>query len=213
MSGDIVIVDMQISNLASVLQALQQIGAPPHVPATAQNVESASAILLPGVGSFGDGMASLRQKQLVDPIKRAAKRGTPVFGICLGMQMLAERSEEFGEHEGLGLIGGDVKRLQPREPDFRVPNIGWCDVTATRPSALFPNGVAGCYYHVHSYHFVPKDCAITVGTINYAGTPHVVALEAGNLFGVQFHPEKSQDDGLQVIANFIAALPKMRRSR
>jgi imidazole glycerol-phosphate synthase subunit HisH len=211
MSGEIVIVDLQICNLASVLQALQQIGAPPHVFATAENIEAAGAILLPGVGAFGDGMANLRQKQLVGPIRRAAERGTPVFGICLGMQLLAERSEEFGVHEGLGLIEGNVTRLTPSGPDFRIPNVGWCDVTATRPSVLFPSGTGGCYYHVHSYHFVPKNKSVTTGTIDYAGLQLMVALEYGNLFGVQFHPEKSQDDGLRVLARFFSALPKMHR--
>jgi len=211
MSSHIVIVDLEISNLASVLQALRQIGAPPHAFATAQNIEFADAILLPGVGAFGDGMGSLRQKQLIDPIKRAAGRGTPIFGICLGMQLLAEHSEEFGSHEGLGLIKGEVVRLRPSEPEFRVPNIGWCDVEAVRPSVFFPNSAAGCYYHVHSYHLVPKDRAVAVGIIDYAGSQHVVALDTGNLFGVQFHPEKSQDDGLRVLANFFAALPHMQR--
>ena len=212
MTGGIVIVDMQISNLASVLQALQQIGAPPHVFATPENIRSARAILLPGVGAFGDGMASLQQKQLVDPIRQAAKRGTPVLGICLGMQLLAHHSEEFGLHAGLGLIEGHVTRLQPGGAGFRVPNIGWCDVTATRPSTLFPNSSAGCYYHVHSYHFVPRDKSVTTGTIDYSGAPHVVAIEAGNLFGVQFHPEKSQDDGLRVLASFFSALPRLQRA-
>ena len=212
MTGDIVIVDMQISNLASVLQALQQIGAPPHVFATPENIRSARAILLPGVGAFGDGMASLQQKQLVDPIRQAAKRGTPVLGICLGMQLLAHHSEEFGLHAGLGLIEGHVTRLQPGGAGFRVPNIGWCDVTATRPSTLFPNSSAGCYYHVHSYHFVPRDKSVATGTIDYSDAPHVVAIEAGNLFGVQFHPEKSQDDGLRVLASFFSALPRLQRA-
>ena len=212
MTAEIVIVDMQISNLASVLQALQQIGAPSHDFATPENILSARAILLPGVGAFGDGMASLRQKQLDDPIRRAAQRGTPIFGICLGMQLLAHHSEEFGSHSGLGLLEGRVTRLNPTEKDFRVPNIGWCDVRATRPSTLFPKAEAGCYYHVHSYHFVPRDKSVTTGTIDYSGTPHVVAIEAGNLFGVQFHPEKSQDDGLRVLANFFSALPTLRRA-
>ena len=211
MTGEIVIVDLQISNLASVLQALQQIGAPSHVFATPETIRSASAILLPGVGAFGDGMASLSQKQLIEPIKQAAGRGTPVFGICLGMQLLAQHSEEFGLHAGLGLLEGHVTRLKPNGADFRVPNIGWCDVTATRQSTLFPNAKAGCYYHVHSYHFVPKLKSMTTGTIDYSGTPHVVAVEAGNLFGVQFHPEKSQDDGLRVLASFFSTLPKLQR--
>jgi imidazole glycerol-phosphate synthase subunit HisH len=212
MTDKIVIVDMQISNLASVLQALQQIGAPSHGLATPENIPTADAILLPGVGAFGDGMAGLRQKKLDEPIRQAARRGTPIFGICLGMQLLAQHSEEFGLHSGLGLLEGHVTRLKPTEKEFRVPNIGWCDVTATRPSTLFPKAAAGCYYHVHSYHLVPRDKSVATGTIDYSGTPHVVAVEAGNLFGVQFHPEKSQDDGLRVLASFFSALPGLRRT-
>jgi glutamine amidotransferase len=209
----IALVDMEIGNLASVLHALRRINAPAHVLATSQNLCDASAILIPGVGAFGDGMASLTDKGLVEPIRRAAQVGVPVFGICLGMQLLAEQSEEFGAHKGLGLIAGEVRRLDPKGTSFRVPNVGWCDVAATRSSVLFPECEGCCCYHVHSYHFVPSDPGVTVATIDFAGTPHVVAVECGNLFGVQFHPEKSQSDGLQVLANFFAALPQMRRPR
>lgn len=197
----IAIVDMEVSNLGSVLQALKQVGAPPHEIAGPHNLETAAAILLPGVGAFRDGMASLRAKALIEPIRRAAKNGTPILGICLGMQLLARHSEEYGIHEGLGLLPADVVRLEATQPGFRVPNIGWCDVAATRSSALFPHG-GGCFYHVHSFHVVPDDAAAVAATIDFSGARVAVAIESGNLFGVQFHPEKSQDDGLQVLANF-----------
>jgi glutamine amidotransferase len=205
-SARIVIVDMQISNLASVLHALDRVNAPDLELATRANIETAAAVLLPGVGAFKDGMASLREKGLIESIRAAAAREVPIFGICLGMQLLADRSEEFGVHEGLGLVKGEVKRLAPRDPAFRVPNIGWCDVEATRASTLFPQGQAGCYYHVHSYHFVPADPGAAAATMQFAGEDVVVAIEQGNLYGVQFHPEKSQDDGLGVLSNFFAAL-------
>lgn len=210
MSAPVVIVDMQISNLGSVLHALARVGAPPHELATPANIGSAAAVLLPGVGAFNDGMTNLREKGFIEPIRHAAAAGVPVLGICLGMQLLADRSEEFGVHPGLGLISGEVKRLSPRDA-VRVPNIGWCDVRATRESTLFPHAKAGCYYHVHSYHFVPADAAAIAATMNFAGDEVVVAVEQRNLCGVQFHPEKSQDDGLQVLSNFFTSLRRSGR--
>jgi imidazole glycerol-phosphate synthase subunit HisH len=204
MSG-FVLVDMGISNLGSVRQALARVDAPQMAAASAANVEGARAILLPGVGAFGDGMASLRAQKLVEPIRRAAARGTPVFGICLGMQLLAEESEEFGRHEGLGLLPGRVRRLQADREGFRVPNIGWCDVTPTRTGRLFPNG-GGCCYHVHSFHLEPRDPSVVAATIDFSGRKVAVAVENGNLYGVQFHPEKSQDDGLAVLAAFFEGM-------
>jgi glutamine amidotransferase len=199
----IAVVDLKISNLASVLQALHRVGAADCEFASPANVERAEAIVLPGVGAFGDGMASLREQDLVGPIKAAAAAGKPVFGICLGMQLLARSSTEFGDHEGLGLVGGAVRRLEPAQRGDRVPNIGWCDVTPARPGVLFPDGAGGCFYHVHSYHFVPEDARVVAASIRFGGADVAVAIESGNLFGVQFHAEKSQDDGLQVLSNFL----------
>ena len=204
-----VLVDMQISNLASVRQALKRIGVPELARATPDNLANAEAVLLPGVGAFGDGMASLREQGLVEPIRRAAKAGVPVFGICLGMQLLADESEEFGQHQGLGLLPGRVRKL-PAAPGFRVPNIGWCDVTATPASRLFPKGGGTCY-HVHSFHLEPKDASVVSATIDFAGRKVAVAVEAGNLLGAQFHPEKSQDDGLGVLAAFFDWLRNRRQ--
>ncbi|MEA3192935.1 MAG: imidazole glycerol-phosphate synthase subunit HisH, partial [Betaproteobacteria bacterium] len=162
-----VLVDMQISNLASVRRALEIIGVAGLPRATKDNVAAADAVLLPGVGAFGDGMASLREQGLVEPIRRAAKAGVPVFGICLGMQLLADESEEFGKHEGLGLVPGKVRKL-PAVPGFRVPNIGWCDVTAKPASRLFPSGSGTCY-HVHSFHLEPKDPSVVSAAIDFGG--------------------------------------------
>jgi glutamine amidotransferase len=202
----IALVDLKISNLGSVLQAFRLVSAPPVEAASRDNLGSASAILLPGVGAFGDGMASLREQGLAEPIRAAASRGVPVFGICLGMQLLAETSEEHGTHEGLGVVRGHVRRLEATEPGFRVPNIGWCDVVTSRPSVLFPKNGGGSFYHVHSYHLVPVDGATAAAHIEFSGRRVVVALQAGNVFGVQFHPEKSQDDGLDVLASFFTHL-------
>ncbi|MGJ4932282.1 imidazole glycerol phosphate synthase subunit HisH [Bradyrhizobium sp. HKCCYLS2038] len=207
----ITVVDMGISNLASVLQAFRQIGAPPVQFATSDNIERATAIILPGVGAFGDGMSSLVSKGFVEPLRRAVRAGVPTLGICLGMQLLADSSEEFGHHDGLGLIEGQVKRLESDDRDYRIPNIGWCDVVSEGSSVLFPTADQRCFYHIHSYHMVPLDSDVVTGTIAFAGQRCVVAIEKGNLFGVQFHPEKSQHDGLEVLANFFAAIPRMRK--
>lgn len=196
----IALVDLRISNIGSVRHALARTGGAATEVATADTISRASAVIIPGVGSFGDGMASLRQQGLIEPIRFAARNGVPVFGICLGMQLLASESEEHGRHEGLGLIEGRVIRLAPSHPGFRVPNIGWCDVRVTRPSRLFESAAGACFYHVHSFHLVPKDQNTIAATIDYGGQQVAVAVERGNIVGVQFHPEKSQDDGLDLLA-------------
>lgn len=198
----IALVDLHISNIGSVRHALARIGVPVAEIAAPSTIERASVIVLPGVGAFGDGMASLRKQGLVEPIREAARRNVPVFGICLGMQLLASESEEHGLHQGLGLVPGRVVRLDPTQRSFRVPNIGWCDARVTKPSLLFDEAERGCFYHVHSFHLVPDDRASVAATIAYSGRDVVVAVENGNLFGVQFHPEKSQDDGLELLARF-----------
>ena len=199
----IALVDLRISNIGSVRHALARAGCPNTVEATATSISRASALVIPGVGSFGDGMTSLREQGLIDSIRQAAKAGMPVFGICLGMQLLASESEEHGLHEGLGLIEGRVVRLAPSELGYRVPNIGWCDVRVTRPGLLFTSEPGGCFYHVHSYHLVPKDQSAIAAIMNYGGQQIAVAVEQGTIAGVQFHPEKSQDDGLDLLARFI----------
>ena len=122
------VIDLGISNIGSVLRAFQRLGSSPVVVNNARALTAARAIVLPGVGAFGDGMAALRAQGLVDPLQEAARSGRPILGFCLGMQLLADGSEEFGRHEGLGLIPGRVVRLKPGPAD-RVPNIGWCEVS------------------------------------------------------------------------------------
>jgi glutamine amidotransferase len=207
----IALVDLKISNLGSVLEAFRRIGAPPTHPATAGTLSAASAVVLPGVGAFGDGMNSLREQGLVEPIRQAAARRVPVLGICLGMQLLADQSEEHGHHPGLGLIPGNVRKLAPTQAGFRVPNIGWCDVRPTRRGELFPDEATGCFYHVHSFHLIPADTGNVAGTMEYSGSEVVSAVERGNVMGVQFHPEKSQDDGLRLLARFFAFLRRSGR--
>lgn len=199
----ITVVDSGIANIGSVTSALKRVGAELKVTTDPQAVADATALILPGVGAFADGMESLRRHSLIEPIRAAARAGKPVLGICLGMQLLADASEEFGLHEGLGLVPGRVVRL-PDHEHLRIPNIGWCDVALERRARLFAgveNGAA--FYFVHSYHLVCQDAGDVVGTIGFADTRFTVAVQRGNIYGAQFHPEKSQDVGLAFLANFV----------
>lgn len=199
----IALVDIGISNIASVTEAFRRIGAPVTLTADAGLLREASAIVLPGVGAFSDGMASLRAKKLVAPLQAAARAGTPLLGFCLGLQLLAAESEEMGRHEGLGLLRAKVVRLAPAAGE-RVPNMGWCDVAAAAGSTLL-RGIAphASLYFAHSYHLVCERAADVAATLDFGGGHITAAVEAGNLFGLQAHPEKSQDAGLTVLANFV----------
>jgi len=205
----IAVVDMGIGNLQSVLEAFRRVGAATFVTSSAEEVTRAEAVVLPGVGAFGDGMESLREKGLVEPLRRHAADGRPLFGICLGMQLLAEESEEHGRHAGLGILPGRVVRLAPTSRTCRVPNMGWCDVhPVPRPDgklfARVPHGEA--FYFAHSYHVSGARPEHVAAMIEYDGGTLAAALEHDNIFGIQFHPEKSQDAGLEVVAAFIDAV-------
>lgn len=203
------LVDMAMGNLQSVLEAFQRVGGKVTVTTRVEDVEQADAVILPGVGAFGDGMTSLRRNRLVEPLCRHVRdKKKPLLGICLGMQLLAEEGEEHGNHKGLGLIWGRVMKLKPSEKNCRVPNMGWCDVHVNNPKgSFFSTFVDGdAFYFAHSYHMEcgnPEDVA---ATIQYGGQRLTAAVERGNLFGVQFHPEKSQDAGLNVLAAFVNRL-------
>ncbi|MBX7207087.1 MAG: imidazole glycerol phosphate synthase subunit HisH [Verrucomicrobiaceae bacterium] len=200
----ITIIDSGIANIASVTSAFRRLGAGNCVTRQPCDLESAHAIVLPGVGAFADGMESLRKCALIEPVRRAAVRGTPILGICLGMQLLADASEEFGEHAGLGLVPGRVVQLSPGAAGDRVPNIGWCDVEPQAASRVFAGTAPGtAFYFVHSFHFRCADEKDVSASIKFGGASVAVAVERGNVFGVQFHPEKSQDAGLGVLENFV----------
>lgn len=201
----IAVIDTKVANIGSVVSALHRVGAKLQVTNDPREVESAHALLLPGVGAFADGMDSLRRHGLIEPIRAVANACRPVLGVCLGMQLLADAGEEFGHHEGLGLVPGRVVRL-PAMTGMRIPNIGWCDVEVQPGAASFAGVESGSsFYFVHSYCMVcvdPEDC---VGSIGLSGRPISVAVERGNVWGAQFHPEKSGDAGLAFLANFVAA--------
>jgi glutamine amidotransferase len=200
------IIDLGISNIGSVLRAFQRLGSSPALLEDASAVSTATAIVLPGVGAFGDGMAALRSRGLEAPLQEAARLGKPILGFCLGMQLLADSSEEYGQHRGLGLIPGRVLRLVPGAGE-RVPNIGWCDVTTRPGSRLFRNTPDKTpFYFVHSYHMLCSDPADAAATIAFGDTRVTVAVEHGNIFGLQCHPEKSQDAGLGVLDAFLTVV-------
>jgi glutamine amidotransferase len=197
----IAVVDSGIANVGSVMTAMARIGASAHVTAAAEDVARASAIVLPGVGAFADGMMALRKRGLVEPLRAAAALGTPILGVCLGMQLLASTGEEFGTHEGLGLVPGKAVRLVPTEGDERVPNMGWCDVEIRVDGGLFVPQPAS-FYFLHSYHLVCDDPADVVATLRSGGGDVAAGVRRGYVFGVQFHPEKSQDAGLELLDRF-----------
>lgn len=195
----VTVIDMGLSNLGSVLHALARIDVPARTSRAPGEVAESAALILPGVGAFGDGMASLRSAGLVEPLRRHVQAGRPLLGICLGMQLLADEGTEHGVHAGLGLVPGRVVRLSPRDPSQRVPNIGWCDVTPTVADGPLPR--EDCMYFVHSYHLVPRDPADIAATVDLS-PPVAAAVARGSVWGVQFHPEKSQDAGLAVLEAF-----------
>lgn len=193
------IVDIGLSNIGSVRQALSRVGAESMTARSAGDLAGADAVILPGVGAFGDGMAALRDQGLVEPLRAHAAAGRPLLGICLGMQLLASSSEEHGDHEGLGIVPGRVVRLSPSDPSLPVPNIGWCDV-----SDVASQDGDEAYYFAHGYHLIPDDPADVAGVFDYGG-PVTAIVRRGSVTGVQFHPEKSQDAGLEMLERFAAS--------
>lgn len=201
----ITMIDMGLCNLDSVRQAFQRVGVAIHVTDKAEEIGDASAIILPGVGAFGDGMNGLKQRGLIEPIRTyALQQQGPLFGICLGMQLMLDRSEEHGTHEGLGLIAGEAVRLEPESREYRVPNMGWCDVHTQNASSIFSSlEHEESFYFAHSFHTICSDAQDVAATIEYDNTNITAAIQRDNLFGVQFHPEKSQDAGLNIVRAFV----------
>ncbi len=202
----IALIDLDTGNLSSVMAAFQRVGGEVTRTNAPEDIERARAVVLPGVGAFGEGMAVLRGRGLAEPLRRhALERGRPLLGICLGLQFLADEGEENGRHAGLGLIPGRVVRLAPDRAGYRVPNIGWCDLTIERPGRLLPAPPArpACYF-VHSYWLDCADPADRTASIEYSGRALTAAVERHNVMGCQFHPEKSQQAGLDMLHAFLS---------
>ncbi len=202
MTKTVAIIDYGMGNVGSVVNALAFLRVPVLVTRDAQEIRRASHIILPGVGAFGEGIHNLQKFGLIPILQEAVGMGKPFLGICLGMQLLASSGEEGGVHEGLGFIPGRVRRFQVDEAKVRIPHIGWNDVSPKGNAFLFKNVSPLIFYFVHSFHLVPQDKDVVSATCNY-GEEFVVAVEKGSVFGVQFHPEKSQKSGLAVLTNFL----------
>lgn len=201
----IVVIDIGTSNITSVVNALKYVGGSSIVTDDPVVVSEADKIVLPGVGAFSAGYDALKKSLLEDPIRKHTQlEKKPFLGICLGMQMLATISYEGGEHAGLDLIPGQVKRLIADKHGYRVPNIGWCNVSANLSNKLMPDlDKELSFYHVHSYYFDCENSDNVVATIEFSSRRIPVLIQDGNIFGVQFHPEKSQDNGLDLLSQFV----------
>ena len=198
---DIAIVDYGMGNRRSVEKALEHVGARAHVTSEHARLRTAAGLIVPGVGAFPRAMESLRELGLDELLRERIEAGTPVLGVCLGMQLAFDSSSELGGTAGLGIIPGEVRALQPGK--LKLPHIGWNEVSFTRPdSQLVADLPSSCaFYHVHSLAPVVGDAADVLGTAEY-GTRFVSAVQRGSFYGVQFHPEKSSAAGLRLLANF-----------
>lgn len=201
-SCDALLVDAGTGNLRSVHHALMQLGFRIQVTSGPEDIlRHPGRVVLPGVGAFGSFMRGLHQRGLIEALQTAFRRGDPILGICVGMQALFAISEELGEHAGLGLLAGRVVRF-PDSEDLKVPHTGWNQLWFKAGSPLFENLPAGSYaYFNHSFYCANEYDADTSATTDY-GIDFTSAIQHDNLFGVQFHPEKSQGVGLRVLGNF-----------
>jgi imidazole glycerol-phosphate synthase subunit HisH len=202
--GRVAIVDYGLGNLRSVAGAVERLGHEPVVTSDPGELERADRLILPGVGAFGDGMRNLRERGLVEPLTRlVTDERRPILGLCLGSQLIARESAEFGSHEGLGWIDASVQRIATPDPTLRVPHVGWNEVRQVRESVLFDGLADGSlFYFVHSYHIDADDAELVKGETEY-GVRMAAVVERGNVYGTQFHPEKSQLAGLTLLGNFL----------
>jgi glutamine amidotransferase len=202
------IVDYGMGNLRSVQKAFEHIGEPAEICSSPTALASASRIVLPGVGAFRDAIAALHQHDLVNVLTDYIAADRPFLGICLGMQLLFSTSLEDGQHQGLDIIPGTVRRFQlPAE--FKIPHMGWNQLSVPQTPAhpLFNQLPENpWFYFVHSYHCVPEDTSWVAASTHY-GAPFVSSVARSNVMAVQFHPEKSQSAGLQLLRNFVSCSP------
>ena len=200
----IAIIDYGVGNLFSLAHSLQHIGADSAVTGDAEVIRSADHVILPGVGAFGDAIQKLRKTGLDRVVQSVAARGTPVMGICLGMQLLLDKSYEFGEHAGLGLIPGEVRPISEVIPrDYKIPHIGWNPLRLRGRHPIFRDVREGdCVYFVHSYYGAKCQPSV-IATAEY-GAELTAAVARGNVCGCQFHPEKSGEVGLGILRAFCA---------
>jgi glutamine amidotransferase len=197
---DIGVVDYGMGNRRSVEKALEHVGVRAVVSGDPDLLRAAAGLVVPGVGAFPRAMDRLGELGLDELLRERVRAGTPVLGICLGMQLAFDSSTEMGGAAGLGIVAGEVRALAPGA--LKLPHIGWNEVSFTKPSPLIADLPSRCaFYHVHSFAPVPAVAQDTLGTAEY-GAPFVTAVQSGSFYGVQFHPEKSSAAGLRLLANF-----------
>jgi glutamine amidotransferase len=204
----IIIIDYEMGNLRSVEKAFESLGYAAKVSADPLDIATADKLVLPGVGAFRDCIGNLRQGGFVAPLLEHVAAGKPLLGICVGMQMLFDTSEEFGRHQGLGLISGQVKRFPAGMVEggetLKVPHMGWNSIGLQRPDAPLFTGVEdGSYvYFVHSYYCDAADADVVAASCTYGEVTFAAAVWKDNIMATQFHPEKSQSIGLKIFDNF-----------
>lgn len=203
MTAAVAVIDSGSGNLRSVERALAAAGARPQVTSDPEIVAKAERIFVPGQGAFGDCVSSLHERGLDQAIREVVASGRPYFGICLGLQILFESSEESPKSRGLGLLEGEVRHFSPEVG--KIPHMGWNSVRASRPDLPMLEGIPDdtYFYFTHSYYALPKRDQDVALQCDYGG-PFVAAIEHDNLFACQFHPEKSQGAGLKLLSNFIS---------
>ncbi|MGL4853661.1 MAG: imidazole glycerol phosphate synthase subunit HisH [Lentisphaeria bacterium] len=203
------LIDYNMGNLLSVRKAFESVGAEIEIISTVEEVLNAKALILPGVGNFGDGIEHLRANNLDRAIVQKVASGTPLMGICLGMQLLFDSSEEAPGKTGLGIITGNVVQFPLGLRDYKVPKIGWNSVEVVENKDLF-SGISNdsYFYFVHSFYCKPKYDEWTACYADY-GFRYCAAVNQGNIFATQFHPEKSQDSGLAVLKNYVEYVHKL----
>jgi len=197
----IAIIDYGMGNLRSVQKGFEKVGHQAVVTSDPAQVATAAKVVLPGVGAFEDAIAELRRLDLVKPVLAAIDSGKPFLGICLGLQLLFDVGYENGRHQGLGVLPGEVVRFDLPK-GFTVPHMGWNQLDIRRPAPILDGVAAGTYvYFVHSYFVVPKDAEVIAAETDYGG-PFCSMVWRDNVFATQFHPEKSQSEGLHILKNF-----------
>ncbi|MEM9002738.1 MAG: imidazole glycerol phosphate synthase subunit HisH [Cyanobacteria bacterium P01_F01_bin.86] len=202
----IAVIDYDMGNLHSACKGLEQAGATPIVTDQVRDLQSADGVVLPGVGAFDPAMKHLRDRDLVDPIRAVIASGKPFLGICLGLQVLFEGSDE-GSETGLGVISGRIREFVS-EPGITIPHMGWNQLTFTQPeSALWNQLNPGDWvYFVHSYYAAPTDASVVAATVTHGTQTVTAGIVKDNVMAVQFHPEKSSTAGLQILSNFVAVV-------
>jgi glutamine amidotransferase len=198
------IVDYGLGNLTSVAGAIEKVGFEPLISSDPSDLARMDKLILPGVGAFGDGMANLTSRNLVGLLSDLVlTQKKPLLGICLGFQLIARTSEEFGNHKGLGWIDAEITRLAPGNSSLRIPHVGWNEVHQVEASILFDDiPDDGLFYYVHSYRMETTNKEFIVGECDY-GERFISVIQADNIYATQFHPEKSQRHGLTLLKNFL----------